>query len=56
MSSLDIKRDIDGVERKAPERASDRDFTCPVCGQVVDRQNLAHMDHHTEHPHEPLAP
>ena len=54
MSSLDIKKEIDGVEARAPERPADRDFKCPICGQMVDRQNLAQVDHHTHEAHEPL--
>jgi hypothetical protein len=53
MSALDIQRTIDDVETREPERSADRDFTCPVCGQVVDRQDLAQMDYHTDQPHAP---
>jgi hypothetical protein len=55
MSSLDIQREIDEVEVPAPKRAVGRDFACPVCGQMLDRLNLAQMDHHTDQPHEPLT-
>jgi hypothetical protein len=54
MSALDIQKQIDEVETRAPERRADRDYQCPVCGQKVDRENLDQVHHHSEEPHQPL--
>ena len=56
MSALDVEKLIGEVEAPTPERPQDRDFECPVCGQMVDRQSLTQMHHHIDGPHEPMAP
>jgi hypothetical protein len=40
------------AERKA-QRDHDRFFSCPVCGQRVDREDFRAVLYHDEKPHQP---
>lgn len=55
LMSLDIKKLIDQIKARPPPRDGGRDFICPVCGEQVDRQNLAQIDHHSPEPHAPMG-
>jgi len=48
----------DRVEAELAERQAlreiDRFFSCPVCGQSVDRQDFRAVLHHDASPHKPL--
>ena len=43
-----------GVAERNAQRASERFFACPICGQAVDRENFRAVLHHDEKPHQPL--
>ena len=56
MPDLDIRREIDAIERRDPPSRPDRYRVCEVCGQVYDTQHLGQSFHHQDGPHEPLPP